>query len=280
MANGEWLVPALVGFFGGMLLSGTVTSAKAEPISIPTYIIGLGLEQVAPAPTLYQSDMRATSVRVERKGKLIKLQGNVQISNFNPSLPNRFIEVLFTWYLTPYQIPAEIHGPYTTFMLKSSDRIAGEVVETFNNSESHNIDLYFNIDIPEGYYLTTVIDCYAQEVPIHAEAQIYAVVEDPAQMNWLIDGEAGMKGYVEAKPYMYWYITSPVDKIVPYGLPTDVPATYVDSSGDDQIAVIRYSENNVYLDNNYSGGVGTVVKNLSEVIITENPGYTSRIQIL
>lgn len=277
MTNGSF-VPAILGFFAGLLLGGSAT-AKAEQISIPTYIIGLGIEQVAPPGTNPQQDMRAVSIKVERKGKLVKLQGNVQISNFNPSLPNKFIEVLFTWYLTSYKIPDVICCSYGVFMLKSSDRIAGEVVETFNNSESHNIDLYFNMDIPEGYYLTTVIDCFAQEVPIHAEAQIYAVIEDPAQMNWLIDGGAGMKGHVEAKPYMYWYITSPINKIIAYGLPTDVPATYVDGHGNDQIAIIRYEENNVYLDEDYLG-VAKVIKNLSEVIITDNPGYTSRIQIL
>ena len=272
----------IIGLIGGIALSQFIISARATtPSTSSTYIIGLDMEQLSPTGNAPQRNMLAKSIKVERKCKLKKLQGNVQITNLG-SVKGTFIEALFTWYLTSYQIPTgvPICCDYSTIMRQASDRIAGEIVETTGDAESHTINLDFNTDIPEGYYLTTVIDCNNQYTPIHAEVQVYAVIEDTAQMNWIIDGENGMKGNVEAKPYMYWYINFPVNKTIAYGSPTDVPATYVDGYGNDQIAIIRYSQGKVYLDENYSGGVAEIIKNLNEVIITDTPGYTSRIQIL
>ena len=100
-------------------------------------------------------------------------------------------------------------------------------------------------------------------------------------ITWNIDGEKGMTGTVEqltAEYGLLWHITSPVVKDLWYGSPSAIPATYVDSLGRDQIAVI--DNGYVHFDENYTGELGEASLPLDQVIITNmGVGYTQRVSI-
>ena len=104
-----------------------------------------------------------------------------------------------------------------------------------------------------------------------------------APKTWTIKGEKGMIGTVEIIGGLLWHIKSPVETDIWYGILNDIPATWVDpDTGKDSLAVIRMSNNMVYLDKNYTGAIGEIEKKISEVTITypNRTDYTARVSVI
>lgn len=82
---------------------------------------------------------------------------------------------------------------------------------------------------------------------------------------------------------MVWVLDTPwsfTGKPIYYGLPGDIPATWVnEETGDERIAVIRGDM--VYLDTGLTGGYGEIALPISEVnIISQDPGKTTQIRYI
>jgi hypothetical protein len=89
-----------------------------------------------------------------------------------------------------------------------------------------------------------------------------------------IKGEKGMAGTVELTVNGWlWHITSPITLDIGYGGSIGIPATYIDTGGIDQMAIIQMGANNVMqaaLDENYSGGNAEKWVNLTDCDIVSS----------
>ncbi|MBU0778369.1 hypothetical protein KKF82_08940 [Patescibacteria group bacterium] len=98
----------------------------------------------------------------------------------------------------------------------------------------------------------------------------------------IINTQKNLVGTVEiSEAGMIWHITSPIVKDVYYGDPTlgDIPATWIDEANNEQMAIIRPTNNFVYLDRGLSGEIGEIeVPKRCVDIISSADGYTTKIR--
>lgn len=79
-----------------------------------------------------------------------------------------------------------------------------------------------------------------------------------------------------------WHLTAPVQKDIYYGCADTIPATWIDATGNEQMALIKkgtWYPNDIALDNNLTGVFGEQYVRLEDVdIISEIPGYTTQLR--
>ena len=180
------------------------------------------------------------------------------------------------WYgVNPPHVPATYVDDFGKDQLAVIDTVSGAVILDQNYSAG-NGEVYITTSdvtiIDQGIDTVTKINFTKKIIP---------------KISGVIRGERGLTGTVSKvitgtvgdvrTGYLKWHITSSLPSgtanDIAYGLLYDVPATYVDSGGFDQLAVIRNTD--VFLDQNYSGGVGEVARKVTDVTITDQGTDTS-----